>query len=117
MDRRLDWSNESQDVTVLLCTVPTEEVGANLAKTLVDEQRVACVNIIPGVRSIYRWKGEVCDDAELLMVMKTVRSRVEEVSQRVSELHPYETPELVALPMVGGLEAYLGWVREQAVGR
>jgi len=110
----MHWSNEPQDVRVVLCTVPNEEVGLGLAKTLVNEKRVACVNIVPAIRSIYRWKGAICDDSELLLVMKTVQSQVEELSQRVTELHPYETPELIALPIVGGLDAYLGWVRECA---
>jgi periplasmic divalent cation tolerance protein len=108
------WRDDVKDVTVLLCTVPSEEVGTALAKALVQEGLVACVNVVPGVRSIYRWKGEVCEDAEHLLVMKSVRSRSGEIAERVKALHPYETPELIALPVGGGMDGYLAWVREQA---
>ena len=109
----MDQNNDGQDVMVLLCTVPNEAVGGTIAKALVEQRSVACVNIVPGVRSIYRWKQQICDDAELLLVMKTVRSRVEDVSKRVAALHPYETPELVAFPVVDGLASYMAWVREE----
>ncbi len=108
------WRDDVKDVVVLLCTVPSEEVGTKLARSLVQEGLVACVNVVPGLRSIYRWKGEVCEDAELLLVMKSVRSRSGAIAERVKELHPYETPELIALPVGGGTDGYLAWVREQA---
>lgn len=108
------WKDDVRDVVVLYCTVPNLEVGSSVARVLVQEGLVACVNLIPGLQSIYRWKGEICEDSEVMLMMKTVRSRTEEIAKRVKSLHPYETPELVALPVRGGLEGYLAWVREQA---
>ena len=107
----MSWTNDVDDVAVLFCTVPNAEVGARVAHAVVDASEAACVNIIPGLRSIYRWRGETCDDAELLLVMKTTRSRCEELSRHVKAMHPYETPELVALPVEAGSLAYLDWVR------
>lgn len=107
----MSWTFDVDDVAVLFCTVPNEEVGARLARAIVEAGDAACVNLVPGLRSIYRWQGEICDDAELLLVMKTTRSRCEALSRHVSELHPYDTPELIALPVEAGLHAYLEWVR------
>ncbi|MBI5479198.1 MAG: divalent-cation tolerance protein CutA [Deltaproteobacteria bacterium] len=94
----------------VLMTAPSAEVAADIARALVGEGLAACVNIVPGVRSIYRWKGEVCDDAEVLCVIKTRAERFEEVRARVVALHPYEVPEVVAVPLVAGNAAYLAWV-------
>jgi periplasmic divalent cation tolerance protein len=95
---------------VVLCTVPSEEVGASLARTLVDERLVACVNIVPGVRSIYRYKGKLEDDRELLLVMKTAADRYAALEQRVRALHPYEVCEVVALDIGAGSQPYLDWL-------
>jgi periplasmic divalent cation tolerance protein len=103
----------AQDFVVVLVTVPTHEVAASLAKTLVEEKLVACVNILPGVRSIYSWKGTVCDDAELLCVLKTRRALFSTVRERVIALHPYELPEVIALPLTLGHEPYLNWLQNE----
>jgi periplasmic divalent cation tolerance protein len=79
----------------------------------VEEGLAACVNMVPGLRSIYRWKGDLCEDAEYLLLIKTVRAQLPSLARRVEQLHPYETPELISLPVEGGLQAYVGWVREQ----
>ncbi len=104
---------EVDDVVALMCTVPSEDVAMELGRVLVEEGLAACVNTVPGLRSIYRWKGEVCNDAEWLLVIKTVKARLPSLARRVEQLHPYETPELIALPVEGGLQAYVAWVREQ----
>lgn len=95
---------------VVLCTVPSEEVGVRLARQLVDEHLVACVNIVPGVRSIYRYQGKVEDDQELLLVMKTAEDRVAALIPRVRELHPYEVCEVLVLQVESGSQPYLDWV-------
>jgi periplasmic divalent cation tolerance protein len=97
-------------VRVVLCTVPSEDVGVALARQLVDEQLVACVNIVPGVRSIYRYRGKVEDDRELLLLMKTSEDRLDALIPRVRELHPYEVCEVLALEVMAGSQAYLDWV-------
>lgn len=104
---------EVDDVVALMCTVPSEEAGSKLGRVVVEEGLAACVNIVPGLRSIYRWKGDLCEDAECLLLIKTVRARLPSLARRVEQLHPYETPELISLPVQGGLQGYVSWVREQ----
>jgi periplasmic divalent cation tolerance protein len=95
---------------VALSTVPSAAVGRKIARALVEEGLCACVSIVPGVRSIYRWKGKLCDDREWLLVMKLRRAKLKAATKRLVELHPYEVPELLALPVVGGHAPYLKWV-------
>lgn len=100
------------EVSVVFVTVGKEAEAVEIAQTLVREQRVACVNIISGVRSIYRWKGEVCDDQEWLLIMKTRTSFIASLRDRIRELHSYEVPEIIAFPIDQGLPEYLNWVLE-----
>jgi periplasmic divalent cation tolerance protein len=97
---------------VLYITVPNEETAAAIARPLVEERLAACVNRVPGVRSTYLWKGEVCVDEELLLIVKTRRALFERVRARVRELHPYSVPEIIALPIVEGHKEYLDWIDE-----
>jgi len=98
------------DVRLVFMTAPDEAIAAQIAGRLVDEQLVACGNILPGVRSIYRWEGQVCDDPEVLVIFKTLASKVPLVAERVMALHPYDCPEVVSVPVDGGSQAYLDWV-------
>jgi len=98
---------------VVLCTVPSEEVGVNIARHLLDEQLVACVNIVPGVRSLYRWQGKVEDERELLLVIKTRVALYRELEPRIRELHPYEVCEVLQLGVEAGSAPYLAWIAEQ----
>ena len=93
-----------------MCTVPSEEVGVQIAQTLLNERLVACVNILPGVRSLYRYKGELEDERELLLIMKTSEERLTALTRRVPELHPYEVCEVIALEVSAGHPPYLSWV-------
>ena len=95
---------------VVFSTFATPDKAAEVARTLVTEQLVACVNIVGPVRSIYRWDGKICDDAETLAVIKTTRERFEAMRTRLVELHPYDVPEVIALPVEGGHAPYLAWV-------
>ncbi len=97
-------------VRVVLVTVPTEEVARRIARALVDERLAACVNIVPAVTSIYRFEGAIHEDAELLLVVKSVPHRLPALFARVAELHPYRVPECLALPVESGLPKYLEWV-------
>ncbi len=94
-----------------LTTLPSAEAAATIARTLVEEQLAACVTIVPGVRSIYRWQGAVVDDAEVLCLIKTTRDRVDALTARLVALHPYDVPELITLPVDGGHAPYLAWVQ------
>jgi periplasmic divalent cation tolerance protein len=107
-------TSSDPEVRVVLVTAPDEETGRRLGGALVEERLAACVNVVPGIHSLYRWEGKVQDDAELLLVVKTRADRIEALAARVCELHPYELPEILALPAVGGSEAYLEWVRAEA---
>jgi periplasmic divalent cation tolerance protein len=98
------------DVRVVLVTAPTGDPAAALARLLVDERLAACVNLVPGVRSIYRWEGQVCDDREDLLVIKTASDRMEALVARLREVHPYAVPEVLALAVDAGSTRYLEWV-------
>jgi periplasmic divalent cation tolerance protein len=100
------------DFVVVMVTVPDEETSSRLAHALVGEQLAACVNVLPGVRSVYVWEGEICNEGELLCLIKTRRELFPSVRDRVVDLHPYQVPEIVALPLVEGSEPYLTWLRE-----
>ncbi len=100
------------DKRIALTTCDGMDSATRLARALVDRRLVACVNLIPGVRSIYRWKGEIQDDAEALLVMKTDVEHLPALTAAVEELHAYETPELVVLPVESGSQAYLDWIGE-----
>ena len=99
-------------VVVVFSTFPNADKAAEVARTLVTENLVACVNVVPGVRSIYRWKGELCDDSEVLAVMKTTEERTGALIARLGELHPYEVPEVLALPVTTGSAKYIEWVEK-----
>lgn len=104
-------------VLLALCTTPNEETAAQLARSLVEERLAACVNRIAGVRSTYRWDGDIHDDAEVLLLIKTTRERFEALKSRLPGLHPYDMPELIAFEAADGLAAYLGWVAAQTAAQ
>lgn len=95
---------------LVLCTCPEDVVAARIATALVEERLAACVNRIPRMVSTYRWEGKVKTDTEALLLIKTAGSLLEALTQRIEELHPYELPEVIALPIAGGSERYLAWL-------
>ncbi|HEX5138654.1 MAG TPA: divalent-cation tolerance protein CutA [Planctomycetota bacterium] len=97
---------------VLLCTCPFD-AAEKIARGLLERRLVACVNALPGVVSRYWWKGTLQRDEETLLVMKTEAPRVAEVVAALKDLHPYEVPELLSLPVDAGAEPYLAWVRDE----
>jgi periplasmic divalent cation tolerance protein len=95
---------------VVLVTTGSRKTAHAIALALVGERHAACVNILPRIRSIYRWKGRIANDAEWLLLVKTRRSRFAALAARVRELHPYEVPEIVAMDIAEGSSAYLRWL-------
>lgn len=104
------------EVVVVLVTGPDTATLETLAGTIVGEGLAACVNLIPRVRSVYRWEGEVHHDDEALAVVKTTRPAIGALRDRVVDLHPYDLPEFLVLPVEAGSDAYLGWVEGSVRG-
>lgn len=96
-------------VAVVLSTFPNAEAASTAARTLVEERLCACVNIVPGVRSIFVWDGKLCDEQEVLAVVKTTTERAAALKARLLELHPYDVPEVLELDATAS-EKYLAWV-------
>lgn len=101
----------TEQVIIALSTCPDEATARRIAETLVGERLATCVNRVSGIASTYFWDGRLQDDAEILLIMKTTAARLPELEARLPALHPYQLPELVALPVTGGNERYLQWVR------
>jgi len=97
------------DILIVYCTVPDVDTGAAIARALVDERLAPCVNIVPGLRSIYTWKGEVQDDAEALLLVKCRRGSFERLRERIVSLHPYDVPEIIATELTACHQPYLDW--------
>lgn len=95
---------------VILSMAANEEEAKKISEVLVDERLAACVNRIPNVQSIYLWKKKRCDDQECLMIIKSKRMLLEKVILKIKELHSYEVPEIIAVPIMGGSEDYLNWL-------
>jgi periplasmic divalent cation tolerance protein len=102
----------SQEYVIVLTTLPADADGAEFARDLVEERLAACVNLSAPMESIYRWEGTVETESERQLVIKTSRERVGELWDRVRELHPYDMPEFLVVPIVDGNDAYLRWVAE-----
>jgi periplasmic divalent cation tolerance protein len=98
------------DVVVVLITAPSQEVAEALAARCVEDRVAACVSIVPGVRSVYRWQGRIERADEVQLIIKTTRDRLDAVRATTASVHPFEVPELLALSVVDGLPAYLAWV-------
>ncbi|MAY80446.1 MAG: divalent-cation tolerance protein CutA [Deltaproteobacteria bacterium] len=100
-------------VRLVFMTAPDESVASSIAREVVDARLAACANLLPGVRSIYRWEGEICDDGECLVLFKTTDENLQSLRDRIISLHPYECPEVLAVDVAGGSPDYMKWVLEQ----
>jgi periplasmic divalent cation tolerance protein len=98
------------DKIVVFSTCDSEEQAGRIAHALVEQRLAACVNVLPGVRSIYRWKGEIQEGVEWLLVIKSRRGLMDQLRVTIGKVHTYEVPELLALPVVDGSESYLAWL-------
>ena len=101
------------DAIVVLCTCPDDTCARALAQTLLNEKLAACVNLIPQVTSLYCWQGKMEESQEVQLVIKSRRTLFGILQQRIQTLHPYEVPEILAMPVLNGSPAYLQWLQEQ----
>lgn len=102
----------TQAPCIVLCTVPDAATGEALGRHLVGERLAACVNLVPGLTSIYRWQGKLQQDAEVLLVIKSRHDRFDALSAAIRAQHPYELPEIIEVPLSDGLPAYLDWLNQ-----
>ena len=102
-------------VVVIYSTIDDIKQAQKIANVLVEEKLVACVNIIPNIISIYRWKGKIENDDECIIIAKTTDSNVKKVIQRIKTLHTYELPDIIVLPIIGGLKEYLEYITNETL--
>jgi periplasmic divalent cation tolerance protein len=107
-------SSTNPDVRIVLTTIGSDQDAVALARTLVEERLAACVNVLPAMVSIYRWKGAVEKDSEHQVVIKTAADRLAALEARLAQLHPYELPEFLVLDVAGGGANYLAWIEENS---
>eukprot|EP00212_Chloropicon_laureae_P001979 CAMPEP_0197487988 /NCGR_PEP_ID=MMETSP1311-20131121/3007_1 /TAXON_ID=464262 /ORGANISM="Genus nov. species nov., Strain RCC856" /LENGTH=114 /DNA_ID=CAMNT_0043031883 /DNA_START=218 /DNA_END=562 /DNA_ORIENTATION=+ len=105
-------SGAGGDYVAIYVTVPSKDVGAKIAKSLLEDKLCACVNIIPGVESYYWWEDKIESDSELLMMIKSRADLLASVTERVKQVHEYDVPEVIGVPIIGGNAKYLDWIRE-----
>ena len=95
---------------IAVTTCPTLEIATQLANDVIEQQLAACVNIIPAIKSVYKWKGKIEHDNESLLIIKTMKQQLASLEKLVLKLHPYETPEFISMPIESGSKAYLDWI-------
>lgn len=98
------------NLVVILSTAPDREVAVRVARALVEQRLAACVNLVAGIESIYRWQGKLESSPEWMLVIKTTVLKQQAALEALSKIHPYEVPEGLVLPVSGGLESYLAWI-------
>ncbi|MGD8674101.1 MAG: divalent-cation tolerance protein CutA [Thiogranum sp.] len=103
--------SEASDVIIVYCTVPDADTGQHIARHLVEYRLAACVNLLPGVTSTYRWQDKVETDTEALLMIKARSAGYAQLESAIRSQHPYELPEIIAVPVTDGLGEYLDWVR------
>lgn len=101
------------DAIVILTTLASADEAVKLVRALLDRRLIACGNILPAVRSLYRWEGKVADEQEVIVILKTKAARLAAIELAFGELHPYKVPELLALPVAAGLHRYLEWIDDE----
>jgi periplasmic divalent cation tolerance protein len=101
------------DKIVVLSTFASAEEAQRVARALVEKKLAACVSVVPGLRSVYRWEDAIVDEEEVLLVIKSSRALIQELTDEIERLHSYEVPEVIALPVVDGAERYLAWMNRE----
>ena len=97
---------------IVLCTTNSKDSAKQIAKNLVSDRFAACVNLVDKIDSIYSWKGEIVEDSEVLMIIKTQKALFETLKNKIEEIHPYETPEIISFDISEGSKSYLDWISE-----
>jgi len=110
---KMYYDNANSMVSIVYSTMGNVETARKIARVLVEKKLVACVNIIPRIESIYRWKGSVETDNECILIAKTVDKNVENTIQKIQELHPYDLPDIISFPIVKGLKEYLDYIEDE----
>ena len=100
----------NEEFIVVYCSVPNRDIGKKIATTLVKDKVAACVSVLGNMTSIYRWKGEIHTDGELLLLIKSTKNNYEDIQRLILALHPYEVPEIIAVPLWKGNPSYLAWI-------
>lgn len=100
-------------VAAIYTTIDDIKTARRIAQTLTEEQLVACVNIIPNIESVYRWKGKIENSNEIVLIAKTVDQNVKKTIQRIKQLHKYDVPDIIVLPIIGGLKDYLDYISKE----
>lgn len=103
------------EFALVLVTTGSQEEAERMARALVDSSLAACVNVVPGLRSIYRWEGKICDEGEFLLLVKTRMALFRQVEATIKEIHSYEVPEIIGIPIIQGSETYLDWLNESTL--
>jgi periplasmic divalent cation tolerance protein len=106
---------EPSMVSVIYSTTDTIDSAKTIARALVKEKLVACVHILPNIESVYRWKGKIEEANECALLVKTSERNIQKTIQRIKSLHPYEVPEIIVLPVVGGLKEYLDYIEAESI--
>jgi periplasmic divalent cation tolerance protein len=101
------------DYIIVYVTCKNEEEGRTIAKGIVEKKLAACVNIVTEIRSVYEWEGNLCEDSETLLIIKTVKNRFNDLKNEILKIHSYSVPEIIAVPIIAGSEKYLKWIRNQ----
>jgi periplasmic divalent cation tolerance protein len=99
---------------LILSTTDTMELAKSIANALVDAKEAACVNIVPGIRSVYRWEGKIYDESEFLLLIKSTSENFAAVNSRIRQIHTYKVPEVIAVPIAAGDSEYLNWLRSNS---
>jgi periplasmic divalent cation tolerance protein len=108
--------SEQPQIVLIFCTVSTEKEGIAIAETLVEREEAACVNLLPMIRSVYRWKGSVMKETEQFLIIKTTQPLLDDVKRTVKELHSYELPEILVVPVSDGDRDAIRWIASVVKG-
>jgi len=107
---------KTPEFLIVMITVPSRKVARSLTQAVLQSRLVACANILPGIESHYWWQGQLASGKELLLLLKTRHGQLKQLESLVRDLHPYDTPEFIALPILNGSRAYLKWLGEELGG-